>query len=61
MIRKVVMSPEDFVKITDYINGMHVPFADIEKAVLVKEALKKCQVMDIDIKERSPEVINQQS
>jgi len=61
MTKKVVMSPEDFVKISDYINAMHVPFADIEKAIQVKESLKKYQVMDIEIKERLPETIIEQS
>jgi hypothetical protein len=51
MTRKVVIAPEDFARIQDFINSMPVPFAMVEQASEVKKAMKNIQLMDIEIKE----------
>lgn len=50
--RKVVISPEAFTKIAEYVNSLPVPFALVEKATDVKKALAEYQLMDIEIKEQ---------
>jgi hypothetical protein len=53
MTRKVVIAPEDFAQIQEYISSLPVPFAMAEQAAEVKKALKNIQLMDIEIKEQS--------
>ena len=49
MERKIVMNPEDFEKLMNYLSIVPVPFALVEKAAEAKEAIKRAQAVDIKV------------
>ena len=59
MTKKIVMDPQDFAKITENLNELLVPFTQLEKAIQIKEALKRAQFMDIEIQPPKRETIGQ--
>jgi hypothetical protein len=51
MPKKVIMDPEDFSKLVDYIIHQPVRFEQAGKAVEIKATIEKAVLMEIEIKE----------
>lgn len=50
MAKKVVIEPNDFKKIVDYLTSLPVPFQALEKAVEIKSILLKIRIMELEMK-----------
>jgi len=48
MGRKVVVNPEDFNKIVDYIVNQPISFINASKAVEINEIIQNVQIFDIE-------------
>lgn len=52
MKRKVVFELSDFQKLSDTLNELLIPLSQAERALQLKEVMKKAIVMDIEMQEQ---------